>query len=189
MVWAPFFFIVLRRERTAVKCEGPESPRGLVAAFRFWQLDLLRKSGSKAALRRAQGKPHSKFAPDGAALVAIIPVAMVFPIFVTQMRLALVGLVPFVRPMARVAAIGAKALDGFTITPFGIGDAAIAVVPIVGFCGGRAGGEEEAEGRSGQSRLSEKRTEIKRDRFHKIASRSLARAGDRGCILRIQTPV
>src|SRR5258708_30733504 len=115
-----------------------------------------------------------------AALVAIIPGAMVFPIFVTQMRLALVGLVAFVRPMTRFAAIGTEVLNGFVITPFGVGDASIAIVPIVAFCGGRAGGEEEAEGRSGQSRLSEKRTEVKRDKFHKIASRSLARAGDRG---------
>src|SRR5882762_2485208 len=115
----------------------------------------------------------------GAALVAIIPVAMVFPILVTQMRLALVGLVAFVRPMTRFAAIGTGVLNGFVVAPFGVGDAAIAIVPIVGFCGGRTGGEEEAKGRSGQSRLSEKRTELKRDRFHKIASRSLARAGDR----------
>src|ERR1700757_2446704 len=108
---------------------------------------------------------------------------MMFAVFVSQMLSPFVRLVAFVFPMTRVAAVRAKALDGFVVAPFGVGDAAIAIVPIVGFCGGRTGGQEEAEGRSSQSRLSEKRTQLEREKFHKIASRSLARAGDRGCIL------
>src|SRR5258705_12638818 len=88
-----------------------------------------------------------------AALVAIIPVAMVFPIFVTQMRLALVGVVAFVRPMTRFAAIGTGVLNGFVVAPFGVGDAAIAIVPIVGFCGGWARGITEGARRRGSETL------------------------------------
>src|ERR1700746_147548 len=99
------------------------------------------------------------------------------------MLAALVRLVAFVLPMTGVAAVGAEALDRLAIARFGVGDPAIAVVPIVCFWGGRAGGQEETEGRGSQSRFSEKCAELERVKFHKIASRSLARAGDRGCIL------
>src|SRR4029077_19006288 len=114
---------------------------------------------------------------------------MVFAVFVAEMLAPLVRFVAFVLPMTGVAAIRAASLDGFAIAPFGVGNAAIAIVPIVGFCGGHAGGQEETEGRGGQSRFSEERTQLERVKFHKIASRSLARAGDRVCILGIQTLV
>jgi hypothetical protein len=175
VVWASFFCVRLRHELRGLKCEGPESSRGLASALRFSRFRYTAKAAAEL--------PHSKFAAAGVALVAVVPVAMVLTVFVTQMRLALVRLVAFVFPMTRVAAVGAEALDGFVVAPFGVGDAAIAVVPIVGFCGGRTGGQEETESRGGQSCLTEKRTEVKREKFHKIASRSLARAGDRGCIL------
>jgi hypothetical protein len=97
---------------------------------------------SGANLRHFNAKAH-------VALVPIVPIAMVFTVFVAEMRLALVRFVAFVRPMARFPAIGAEVLDSFVIAPFGVGDAAIAIVPIVGFCGWRHGRQQEAESRGG----------------------------------------
>src|SRR5258707_12733625 len=104
---------------------------------------------------------------------------MVFPIFVTQMRLALVGLVAFVRPMTSFAAIGTGVLNGFVVAPFGVGDAAIAIVPIVGFCGGGTRGPGETGGPRGPRPLFRRRNTGEKERVHKIDSRSLAPAGDR----------
>src|SRR5882724_6498900 len=99
------------------------------------------------------------------------------------MLAALVCFVAFVSPMTRVTTVGAEALDRFAVARFGVGDATIAILPIVGLCGGRAGGQQETESRCGHSRFTEKRAELERVKFHKITSRSPARAGDRGCIL------
>src|SRR5258705_12920514 len=110
---------------------------------------------------------------------------MVFPIFMTQMRLALVGLVAFVRPMTRFAAIGTGVLNGFVVAPFGVGDAAIAIVPIVGFCGGRTSGQKENQGASGQKPLSSKKNAGKRRRVYKIAFKRLVPGGGWGGILMI----
>jgi len=133
--------------------------------LRFVYRDYFSKAEAELPFEKTQGKPHSR-------LVAMV--------FIAEMGLALVGLVTLVLPMTRVATIGAEALDGFAIAHIRVGDAAIAVVPIVGFGCGGTGGEEKAEGRSGQSSFSEKRSEIEVEKFHEIASRSLARAGDRG---------
>ena len=81
------------------------------------------------------GRPFCVCAKE-AASVAIVAVAMVFAIFVAQMLAPLVGFVPFMLPMTGVAAVRTEALDGLPITQVGVGDAPIAVVPIVGLCGG-----------------------------------------------------
>src|SRR5260221_11004571 len=99
------------------------------------------------------------------------------------MLAALVCFVAFVLQMARGGAVRAEAIGSFAIARFSVGHTAIAIVPIVGPCCGRAGGQEETEGRGGQGRFTEKRAELERVKFHKITSRSPARAGDRGCIL------
>src|SRR5215472_16468849 len=60
--------------------------------------------------------------------VALAPVA----ILVAKVLEPLIGFVAFVRPMARLGAIRAVALDGLIVPVFGIGDAVVAVIPVVG---------------------------------------------------------
>ena len=95
-----------------------------------------------------------------------VVVAMMFAIFVAEVLLALERFPAFVSPVTRLRAVRAEALDGLAVAIFAVGDTAIAIVPVVGLCGGRTGGKEQAEGRSGQDCFSDNRAEVEPEKFH-----------------------
>ena len=70
------------------------------------------------------------------------------------------GFVLFVSPMARGGAIRAEMFNGFVITPIAVGDAAVAVGPVIGLGGSNSGEEEKATENRGRShRFTRKRAE------------------------------
>jgi hypothetical protein len=89
----------------------------------------------------------------------------------------LIGFMTFVSPVARFAAVWAEVFDSLTVAPLGIVDPAVAIIPVIGFCGGRASQEEKAaERQDSERRLAEERTEGKNLKFHKSLQERL-RAG------------
>ena len=101
------------------------------------------------------------------AIIATVVIAVVFAVLVAEMLLALVGFVAFVSPVARVPAVRTEALDGFVITPVGIGDTAAAIIPVIGFGRWCAGEEQKtAESRSGEHSLANRRAERTKRKFH-----------------------
>src|SRR5215471_1666259 len=99
----------------------------------------------------------------------------------------LIGFVPFMSPMTRLATVWTEMLDRFMVAIFGVRNAAIAVVPAVGFRGGSAGeSEKSAKGESRDSRLMKEQREPQSRQSHK-SLQDCARAGFGNGVLRNQT--
>src|ERR1700730_2844010 len=69
-------------------------------------------------------------------LIAILP---------AQVLLALVFLVKFVSPVFCLSTVVAVVLYGFMQLPVGVGNPAITVIPVIGFCTGRAKNRHRCE--------------------------------------------
>ncbi len=113
--------------------------------------------------------------------LAAIPVAVVV-VAIAEVCAAItfqvvVSFIAFVSPVTRLAAVRPEVLDGFVVAPFCVGDAAIAVIPAIGFRGGRAGeNENTTECQSSESGFAEERREPQNRKFHE-SLQERARAG------------
>ena len=87
-------------------------------------------------------------------------------VVVAEILAALERFAALVRPTMGLRAAGTKTLHGTAIALLRVRDAAIAIVAVVGLRGWSAGGEKKAESRGSESRFSENRAEVEREKFH-----------------------